>query len=122
MINRAVLILKYKESALQWVNQSEPDDERISMTLDDVNRENTAYLISEEDSESPDTLNIWLELNYERLFESELENWYTDETLWPQERTFKLFQQWFNFDCHTIVIDTVPTPIVDEEDIDTTSH
>jgi len=118
MINRAVLILKYKEISLQWINESDPSGESPEVTLEEVNRENTAYLISEEDSESPDTLNVWLELNYEKLFESELENWFADDTLWPQNRTFKLFQKWFSFDCHTIIVDTVPTPIVDVGDDD----
>jgi len=124
MINRAVLILKYNQLSLKWINESDSYGESPELTLEDVNRENTVYLISEEDSESPDTLNIWLELNYERLFESELENWCSEEKLWPQNRTFELFQQWFSFDCHTIIIDTVPIPIVDVDDdyIDDSKH
>jgi len=118
MINRAVLILKYTKLSLKWINESDPCSEGLDMTLEDVNKENTVYLISEEDSESPDTLDIWLELNYDRLFESELENWCSDEKLWPQNRTFKLFKQWFSFDCHTIIIDTVPIPIIDVDDND----
>ena len=53
--------------------------------------------------------------NYEALFEAELEGWYTDETLWPQKRTLKLFHQWFEVECHTVIEDTVGTPIVDED-------
>ncbi|MFK5894563.1 MAG: hypothetical protein QM504_15185 [Pseudomonadota bacterium] len=123
MINRAVLILKFKQPALKWINESDPYNENPEITIEDVNKENTVYLISEEDSESPDTLNDWLELNYSNLFESELENWCMDEKLWPQERTFSIFQQWFSYDCHTIIVDTVEGPIVDEDDdIDDTYH
>jgi len=116
MINRAVLLLKAKEPALKWLNESDPYNENPGITLEDVNRENTVYLISEGDSESPDTLYAWLELNYQNLFESELENWCTEEALWPQDRTYELFQQWFNFECHTIIVDTVDGPIIDEID------
>ncbi|MFK5987169.1 MAG: hypothetical protein QM479_17315 [Pseudomonadota bacterium] len=123
MINRAVLILKYQEPSLQWLNETDPEDENPQFTLEDLNRENTVYLISEEDSESPDTLNEWLELNFQTLFESELENWCSEEKLWPQDRTFALFKQWFSFDCHTIIVDTVDAPIVDvEDDIDDIYH
>jgi hypothetical protein len=123
MINRAVLILKAKEPVLKWINESDPDNENPGVSLEDINRENTVYLISEADSESPDTLNAWLELNYQTLFESELENWCVEEKLWPQQRTFNLFQQWFSFDCHTIIVDTLDVPIVDEDDeFDSTYH
>ena len=123
MINRAVLILRAKQPALKWLNESDPDNENPGISLEDINRENTVYLISEEDSESPDTLNEWLELNYQQLFESELENWCCEEKLWPQQRNYELFQQWFSFSCHTIIVDTVEGPIVDiDDEFDETFH
>ena len=116
MINRAVLILKYKETAIKWINDSEFYRDSQAITNDDINNDSTVYLISVEDSESQDTLNAWLKLNYMQLFESELTTWFGDENDWPpQERTFALFNQWFNFECHTIIVDTVAGPISDGE-------
>lgn len=49
------------------------------------------------------------------LFEAELEGWYTDPTLWPQDRTFRLFQTWFDVECHSVVVDMVGGDIYDDE-------
>ena len=54
-------------------------------------------------------------MNYEALFENELEGWYTDESLWPKKRDLKLFREWFNVECHTVIEDTVGLPIEDDE-------
>ncbi len=54
-------------------------------------------------------------MNYEALFESELEEWYTDEKLWPKKRDIKLFHEWFEVECHTVIIDTIEGPIEDDE-------
>ena len=52
---------------------------------------------------------------YKQLFESEIEDWYTDESLWPKNRTRKLFDEWFDVDCHSVLIDTVDGKIIDDE-------
>ena len=116
MLNRAAVILKYKEPAVQWINAADPyhDDQQIS--LESVNHERTVYLISDRDADDDKALARWIKLNYEVLLEAELEGWYTDESLWPQKRTFKLFQDWFEVECHTVIEDTVGTPIVDDEE------
>jgi len=57
----------------------------------------------------------WIALNYKQLFENEFEDWYTDETLWPQKRTRKLFNEWFEVECHSVLIDTVGGNIFDDE-------
>jgi len=69
-------------------------------------------LISETDGENYEK---WIELNFKELFESELEGWYTDETLWPQKRTKKIFDEWFDVECHSVLIDTVGGKIYDDE-------
>ena len=118
MINRAALILKYLAPAIKWVNESDPYDDSPGITEHDIKDDQTVYLISEYDAESPDTVKKWLKLNYKSLFESELENWYTDDKLWPKKRTFALFQKWFSYECHSILVDTVDGPIIDDEDDD----
>jgi len=115
MLNRAAIILKYKEPAVQWINDADPCHDDPQISWDDVNCERTVYLISDHDADDNKILARWIKLNYEALFEAELEGWYTDETLWPQKRTLKLFHQWFEVECHTVIEDTVGTPIVDED-------
>jgi hypothetical protein len=112
MINRAAVILEYKEPFVQWVNEVTPDKEAAGITLADANDDRTVYLITDEDGEN---LDEWIALNYKTLFESELEGWYNDESLWPKKRTKKLFREWFEVACHTVIFDTVGAPIVEED-------
>ena len=112
MLNRAAVILKYKEPFIAWVNEPYPYDKEPGITLEEANQERNVYLITEDDSEH---LDKWLSLNFSQLFESELEDWYTDESLWPKNRTKELFDKWFSVECHTVIFDTVGGEIFDDE-------
>jgi len=112
MINRAAVILKYKAPFIQWVNDADPYKDNPGITLESENKDCTVYLILEDDAEK---LEEWISLNFEQLFESEIEDWYTDESLWPKNRTRKLFDEWFDVECHSVLIDTVDGKIIDDE-------
>ncbi len=115
MINRAAVMLKYKHQAIEWINEADPVNDNPGITSEDTNSERTVYLIRDEDGDNPSVLQEWIKLNYKILFENELEGWYVDENLWPKNRTLKLFQKWFDIECHTVIEDTVGTPINDDE-------
>ncbi|MEM7080390.1 MAG: hypothetical protein AAF513_17365 [Pseudomonadota bacterium] len=115
MINRAVLLLKYKEAAIRWINEADPSDDIPGITLEEANEERIVYLIPEDVAESPQALRSWVQLNLDALFVNELEGWYTEESLWPKKRNMKLFDQWFDLECHTIVINTHSSPIIDDD-------
>ena len=115
MINRAAIILKYKEPAVQWINDADPYDENPGITAAEVNDERTIYLISDRDGDTKQTIARWLKRNWKHLFETELESWYVDSTLWPKDRTLKMFRSWFEVECHTVLIDTVGDPIYDDD-------
>ncbi len=112
MINRAALILKYKEPFIKWANECDPDDDEFTVTLEEANRERYVYLISDSDAENVEK---WLKTNYRELFEWELEGWCTDESLWPEKLDYKLFKKWFEVECHSMVFDMVGGEIVDDE-------
>ena len=119
MINRAAIILRYKEPAIRWVNDldlgEEVDD--TEFTDDEINIERTVYLISDEDAETDEAVSHWIELNYLNIFLNELDSWATDDSLWPQNLSLELFYEWFEVECHTMIVDTVEgDPIVDDED------
>ncbi len=112
MINRAAVILKYKAPFIQWVNDADPYKDNPGITLESENKDCTVYLILEDDAEK---LEEWISLNFEQLFESEIEDWYADESLWPENRNRKLFDEWFDVECHSVLIDTVDGKIIDDE-------
>jgi hypothetical protein len=64
-----------------------------------------------------------------------LNDWYVDETLWPQKRSAKLFNEWVEIQCHSTIWDLVDETITyetfdededededEEEDEDEGSH
>lgn len=110
MINRAAIILKGKEPFVNWINDADPTD-NPDVTLTEINEECTVYLISDYDGENVDE---WISKNYSVLFENELEDWYVDESLWPEKRDRATFDNWFSVEFHSMVIDTIGGPIVDD--------
>ena len=111
MLNRTAIIVRYREPFVRWINEADPytEDPDISVGPD----EQTVYLIHQ--IENRDELDEWIALNHEALFESELEGWYTDETLWPGNRTLEKFREWVDVEYHTVVLDLVDGPLLDDE-------
>jgi len=115
MLNRAAIILRYKQPAVRWVNEADPYAENPGITLEMVNHDSTVYLISNEDAEDDQAVSRWVKMNFKVLFEAELMGWYADPDLWPKKRTYKLFQEWFDVEYHSVLIDTVGGEIYDDE-------
>jgi hypothetical protein len=111
MLNRSALIVRYKQPFVDWINSidSGPESE---VSLEEGNEENNVYLIEVEDEEE---LDEWLDLHSEELFEDELYSWYTDPSLWPEDRSTELFRAWCAFELYTMVYDTGSTPLEDDE-------
>ena len=84
------------------------------LDLEELAVDSTIYLIDE--AESEDECSEFLISNYESFFEFELSAWYQDESIWPENRTYEMFEQWFDVRLHTIILDTVEQPIEKEED------
>jgi len=115
LINRAAIILKYKQPAIDWINSSDPCNDNPGITINSANEDSSVYLIRDEDADTPDRVKKWIKLNHKQLFESELEGWYTDDELWPKNRTLKMFYEWFDVECHSVIHDTVYEPILDDD-------
>lgn len=115
MLNRAAIILKFKEPAVRWINEADPYDDDPEIDADTANHERTVYLISDKDGDTSATIERWIRRNWKILFEQELEGWYTDSSLWPQNLTIKLFREWFEVEYHTCIVDTVGTDFYDDD-------
>ena len=115
MLNRNALMLRYKDPAIRWLNEVDPSPQGQEITLADANGERTVYLVDDRLGESPRALERWLKVHYAALFERELEAWYTDPMLWPEDRTLARFRDWFDVELHTVLID-LGTEALREED------
>ena len=112
MLNRAALILRYKQPFVDWINAADPSPTFHALTLAEVNQEHTVYLVDVEDE---DQLAQWLERNYQKLFEEELNGWYADPALWPRNRSLETVRKWCPFEFHTVVVDAGESPLEDDE-------
>lgn len=111
MLNRDLLIVRYKQAFLDWVNEADPGPDGRRITLEDANEDSPAYLIHEFAS---DEFESWLESCHVPLFENILSEWYTDPALWPQDRTMELLLTWCELEVHSMVVDTVNEPLLDD--------
>jgi len=98
-VNRCALVLEPASGYLEWTRICPDPDPNL--TLAELCQEGTVYLIPEVDA-GPDA---WLRRNYKAIFENELNGWCTDDSLWPEDRSFKVFQEFFNIKFCSIVLD-----------------
>jgi len=112
MLNRNLLVVRLKQPFVDWVNEADPYPEGTRMTLEEVNEDLPAFLIHDYACESQEE---WLAQNYQPLFEELLEQWYVDETLWPQDLTLELFEAWCEVRIHDMIFDLVDEPLIDDD-------
>ena len=112
MLNRAALILRYKQPFVDWINAADPSPSSHTLTLAEVNQEHTVYLVEVEDE---DELTGWLGRHHRELFEEELSGWYTDPALWPRDRSLEMLKESCSLELHTVVVDTGESPLREDE-------
>lgn len=112
MLNRDLLIVRYKQPFVNWVNEADPNPDGHRITLEDANDDSPAYLIHEFASEEFES---WLESYYVQLFENILGDRYTDPALWPQDRTLELLTTWCDLEVQGMILDCVDEPLLDDE-------
>ncbi len=98
-INRTALVLKPKQPFHDWLLSVEPGND-----FSDALQEGDVYLLS--DYEKISQMQNWLKRNFDSLFTDQLNNWYADEDLWPQNRTMAMFKEWFEYSLFTTILDT----------------
>ncbi|HUU30090.1 MAG TPA: hypothetical protein VM123_19975 [archaeon] len=107
-INRAAVVLQPTKLFLEWARHNPEGDP--GLTLKELREDTSVYLIPDVD-EAPET---YIERHYMEMFELELESWCTDESLWPEDLSFKAFKSFFNIRIHSIVFDLCEEPISKE--------
>lgn len=103
-VRRSALVLHPKEPFMDWIKRVEP-----GIQLQEPNLEGDVYLLP--DFEEQEDMRRWLSKKYDLLFSDQLTNWFANESVWPQKRTFSMFQDWFSFSFHTMVWDTLESPL-----------
>lgn len=106
-INRGVVVVRPREPYVAWVNSVGDDD--VPLKLQELRAEPDAFLIPEFDTR--DESLEWLEEGCGLIFEMQLDAWETDEQRWPQDRSWSVFQEWFDVEFIEIAWDLVAEPL-----------
>ena len=100
IVNRTAIVISPRQPFVNWIKSLNSE-----MSLELVEGDHNVYLIPDFDETAQ--MNRWLKKNFDLIFIDQLNNWYTDETYWIKNRTFKMFKEWFNYSLHTMVLDTL---------------
>lgn len=101
LVNRSVLIIRPKKPFADWAQSVKQEEPLYS--LERHRRDCTAFLVAE--IESDDDEEKIVQTVYQQIFEHELSSWITDESAWPKKRDLLLFQEWFDVEFSSIVVD-----------------
>jgi len=101
VINRSAIVVRPGQPFLDWLHRVDPTSSHL--TLDDLRRQPTIYLLPECDSEEQ-ALEFLREISSE-IFEEQLNGWYRVPLVWPTERDLKTFRIWFEIGFHSTIVD-----------------
>jgi hypothetical protein len=109
-INRGVVVLRPREPFVEWALALH--GEAGLMTAAEIRSDATAYLIP--DFEYSSEAYQWLEENHELFFALELAGWQEDTALWPADRGWSVFQEWFDVELIDTAWDLVDEPLTSD--------
>jgi hypothetical protein len=98
-VRRSAVIVKKQQPFIDWLLHY--DKETI---IDEMVLEGDVYLLP--DFETTDEMEKWMKKNFDSLFSDQLNGWYTDKAMWPQNRTLEMFKEWFSYNFYTMIWDT----------------
>lgn len=110
LLNRAVLLVRYREPFLRWAASL---DEDAPIHAEGLETHVSVYLVPEDPSGEHETPP--LRQFFAAIFEHELESWWQDPEDWPPRRDFDMFNEWFTVTGDSLVLDFGTEPIEGEQ-------
>ena len=107
MINRSANVVIPKQPFLEWLHRVDPTSREI--TLPELANEPSIHLIPECET-GEDVVSVLQDL-FEEIFVEELDGWYRDPDIWPQNRSFDVFCAWFDYSHHSVLNDLSEGPL-----------
>jgi hypothetical protein len=97
--NRSIVNLYPTKIFFDWLNYIRGSD--VCFGLNDI--EPISFLIKDIDAKSE--FEYWLENNFHLMFEIRLNYSCIDKSLWPEDRSFGVFNKWFDIRFSDMIID-----------------
>ncbi|WP_447894406.1 hypothetical protein [Vreelandella sp. GE22] len=118
LLNRSALSVRPTQPFVDWINALEPTMGDDDLTLDDVDRESTIYLIPEMDT--PEALETFVRERFSDILETELSAWEEDESQWPRPLDWTLFQSFLHVEHSYLAVDLDDETALEISDMDDT--
>lgn len=112
-LNRAAVIVTPTQAFLDMVAKlmgEEPEKAATPFAYD----ESTVYLIDESALDAPEARKR-LASCFRDIFYEEINAWFTDDSKWPRNLTWKEFESYFHISFQSMVLDTLDEEIEYEE-------
>jgi hypothetical protein len=111
-LNRSAMQLICKQPYLDWASSLDQTQSEI-WTLQQLNDDNDIFMIPQ--FVDPRDSMKWVVERWHVFFDNMLFDWETDEAMWPQNRTLKMFLEWFDIRIHSLVWDMANEPLTVED-------
>lgn len=119
VVNRSALSVKPTQVFVDWINQLDATEGEDDLTLADVERESTIYLIGEMDSE--EAVQAYVRDRFLDILENELRAWEEDVRLWPETLDWAMFERFLQVDYSYLALDLehdlLDSQALDNEDL-----
>ncbi len=102
VLNRSVVFLLPKQPVLDWLLRVDPNP--MDITLDQLRQEPEIFMVPQK-LEMHEQAARWVNQHWEAFFEQYLNGWFTVESMWPQKRSRKMFNEWFDIHFSSMVFD-----------------
>ena len=109
-IDRSVAVIKPKQPFVDWANSV--GDEKEPYSISDFSTDCSVILLPVVDSD--EHAEAFIKDMYQDLFELELSSWIVVDEMWPENRTYKMFLEWFDVEFHSMVFDSLKDDIEKE--------
>jgi len=100
-VKRVAAVIKPTQVMLDWLKDKPGNNQDLN--LDTVQRDCTVLLLPA--FEGPAQAKGFIKDIYNGIFESEMASWGLDETTWPRDRSYKMFNEWFKVELHSVLFD-----------------
>src|SRR5690348_14965262 len=112
VLDLTAVIVTSRQPFLDWLKSV--DDTSDDLTLAVLNQDPSLYLLPE--SVNDEAAKRRLRKSCGEIFAEELDSWWRDQSVWPKDRSFRVFARWFDYRFHSMVFDLVQHAPIREED------
>ena len=100
MVNRNSFLVKPRQPYVDWIN-AQPEQDPVSLA--EIHQDCTVFLIPEMFNE--EDAREYIQVFKLEIFAFELDSWYRDPAIWPQKRTPEMFDDWFELEYNSMIVD-----------------